>query len=71
MTETGNVRIYVMTHKQFQQQLPNIYQVLHVGAKGKVDLGYLRDDIGDNISNKNPNYCELTGLYWMLSLIHI
>ena len=65
MTETGNVRIYVMTHKQFQQQLPNIYQVLHVGAKGKVDLGYLRDDIGDNISDKNPNYCELTGLYWM------
>lgn len=23
------------------------------------------DDEGDNISEKNPNYCELTGLYWI------
>lgn len=38
---------------------------LHVGKKGKVDLGYLGDDTGENISEKNPNYCELTGQYWM------
>lgn len=48
-----------------------MYLPLHVGAKGKldeqgnlVDLGYQKDDTGDNISEKNASYCELTGLYW-------
>ena len=26
---------------------------------------YLKDDTGDNISQKNKNYCELTGYYWL------
>lgn len=28
-------------------------------------LGYIPDNTGDNISAKNPNYCELTALYWV------
>ena len=32
--------------------------------KEKRILGYQGDDAGDNISEKNPYYCELTGLYW-------
>lgn len=42
----------------------NAYLPLHVGKEGKADLGYIGDNTGDNISVKNPNYCELTGLYW-------
>lgn len=41
-----------------------VYLPIHVGRAGKADLGYLGDDTGDNISSKNTNYCELTGLYW-------
>ena len=25
---------------------------------------YIQDNTGSNISSKNPNFCELTGLYW-------
>ena len=41
-----------------------VYVPLHVGREGKQDLGYVGDNTGENISAKNVNYCELTGLYW-------
>ena len=59
-----NIEMYVCTHKQFEYHLPRIYKRIQVGAKGKENLGYESDCIGDNISEKNANYCELTGLYW-------
>lgn len=42
----------------------DVYLPIHVGRAGKADLGYVGDNTGDNISSKNTNYCELTGLYW-------
>lgn len=41
-----------------------LYIPIHVGAEGKTDIGYLKDNSGEHISQLNPYYCELTGLYW-------
>lgn len=60
-----DTRIYVMTHKKYVFPEDDSYIPLHVGREGKADLGYLGDHTGDNISFKNKNYCELTGLYWV------
>lgn len=39
---------------------------IQVGASlTDIKLHELNDMTGDNISEKNPVYCELTGLYWM------
>ena len=56
--------IYIATHKKFNVPNLNGYCALQVGAEGKEKYGYLRDNIGNHISGKNANYCELTGLYW-------
>ena len=59
--------------------MPNdsMYIPVHVGAEGKTDennkplnLGYVKDNTGENISIKNPSFCELTGLYWAWKNIH-
>ena len=43
----------------------DIYTPIHVGRKGKKDIGYIGDDTADNISDRNDGYCELTGFYWI------
>lgn len=59
-----NIKIIVATHKKYWMPEDAIYLPVHVGKEGKNDLGYIGDNIGNNISNKNPEYCELTGIYW-------
>ena len=59
-----DIKIIIATHKQHFMPSDDMYLPLHVGKLGKEELGYQGDDTGDNISAKNPNYCELTGLYW-------
>ncbi len=59
-----NIKIFVCTHKKFEPPKDPIYVPIHVGKKGKADLGYAGDDTGDEISDKNCYYSELTGLYW-------
>ena len=60
-----NVSIFIAAHKKFDAPDNSIYIPLHVGAKGKKSLGYEGDSKGENISSKNPYFCELTGLYWI------
>ena len=58
--------MYVITHKKYDYPVPSGYQSLLVGANKNIGLStYLRDNTGNNISDKNKSYCELTGLYWI------
>ena len=43
-----SVRIVVAAHKAYQMPTDSMYLPLHVGAKGKTDLGYTRDDTGED-----------------------
>ena len=63
-------KIIVAMHKSCEVPVDPMYFPLQVGAAGKDVLIPLnrkepvaRDDTGENISEKNPSYCELTGLY--------
>lgn len=57
-------KIFVACHKKCDVPSDEVYLPVFVGAHGKPDNGFQRDDVGENISIKNALYCELTGLYW-------
>lgn len=58
------IKILVATHKNYKMPDDNIYIPIHVGKKGKECIGYVGDDTGENISERNPYFCELTAMYW-------
>ena len=61
----SDIRMIVASHKAYEMPQDRMYLPVQVGAAGKTDIeGFVRDDSGDQISRKNPTYCELTGLYW-------
>lgn len=64
------VTIFTMTHKKFAQPSDSIYIPLQVGRACGEDLGYAGDNTGDNISDKNCYYGELTGVYWVWKNVH-
>lgn len=60
-----NIKLIVAAHKAYRMPQDPMYLPLHVGKAGKnLDLGFSGDDTGENISEKNPTFCELTGIYW-------
>ncbi len=62
----SNIKILVAEHKPAYHIDNPLLLPVHVGAAlSGANLGIQRDDDGqDNISTKNPNYCELTAIYW-------
>ena len=60
-----SVTVFTMTHKKFPTPGDPIYVPVQVGRARAADLGYIGDDTGVNISEKNCYYGELTGVYWV------
>lgn len=64
--ENQPIRIFVTTHKDVVKPKSRILQPVQVGLKpGSYRFPWaFHDDEGENISFKNPMYCELTTQYW-------
>ena len=60
-----NTKILVCCHKNDIVAKEEPYFPIHVGKSlSELNLDIQGDDSGDNISEKNQSYCELTGMYW-------
>ncbi|MCF0228504.1 MAG: DUF4422 domain-containing protein [Parasporobacterium sp.] len=61
-----DIKVLIASHREYKMPSDPMYVPVFVGAAlHDADIkGFERDDSGDNISLKNPYYCELTALYW-------
>lgn len=61
-----NIKILVSCHKEVELFKSEIIKPIQVGCALNPTRfpGMLRDDDGENISDKNRMYCELTAQYW-------
>lgn len=65
MEKKSRVKILVCTHKFDYVKDDEVYTPIQVGkAVSDVDLGFIGDDTGDNISHRNDWFAELTATYW-------
>ena len=60
-----STRIYIAMHKPYRVPEDGLHIPLQVGAANHAPFCAITDATGDNISEKNPSFCELTGLYWL------
>lgn len=67
MAESSRIKVYIYYYKGGSILKPDqIYQPIMAGnalLSGNETIP--GDDSGENISAKNPYYCELTGIYWV------
>lgn len=63
----NNVDIFICSHKQFEKPVHNdIYKTLSVGNNTELyGDNIIKDNTGDNISNMNIFYGEMSGIYWL------
>lgn len=62
-----NIKIMVAAHKEVEVPKDRqLYLPVFVGSAlhDKIPKGFQPDNIGENISKKNPNFNELTAMYW-------
>lgn len=59
----NDLTMYMVTHKPVDF-VPEGRVPIFVGSGSNL-CNYLRDNTGENISEKNPYYCELTAMYWI------
>ena len=60
------MRLFVCYHKPYPLASSDVLTPIQVGREcTQNDLGMIGDNTGDNISIKNPYFCELTATYWI------
>lgn len=65
------ISIFVVSHKPYKEVGGNLYNTIQVGKSNTgLNFSTITDDIGENIAEKNSNYCELTAFYWLWKNIH-
>lgn len=66
MDKSAKTTILVCCHKEDFYHSGEGFLPIQVGKEiAPIDLHITGDNTGDNISSKNPNYCELTAHYWL------
>ncbi|EMB7754018.1 DUF4422 domain-containing protein [Serratia marcescens] len=62
----NSIKLYTCHHKPSAFLDSALVQPIHVGKANSLnEIGCSGDNVGDNISFKNPFYCELTAHYWV------
>lgn len=63
---SAKTTVLVAAHKPYWMPPDELYLPVQVNAAHARQLipGFQPDDTGDNISDKNARYCELTALWW-------
>lgn len=59
------VKIFVVTHKESPLLQNDLFTPIQVGTNPTISNNILKDNTLDNITSKNPNFCELTAIYWI------
>lgn len=61
-----NTELYILSYDDNSYLLDDNYKIIQCGAEvSDIKTNFIKDNIGDNISIKNPYFVETTGIYWI------